>query len=123
DLPESLDALIEMSIRADQMLYQRSLERRAAGVSHAPTFTSMSRPTVSVAPENRPIIGASSNAVPMQLDVIQRRGPLTDDERAHRMSNRLCIVCGLSGHFKASCPIAKGRLAKPNEVEGKAEGQ
>lgn len=89
DLPESLHALIEMSIRADQMLYQRSLERRAIGVSHAPSISQLSRPSAPIALENRLAADSSSGEAPMQLDMTSNRGPLTAEERAHRLANRL----------------------------------
>ncbi|KAH9244759.1 hypothetical protein BASA81_017817 [Batrachochytrium salamandrivorans] len=39
-----------------------------------------------------------------------RRGPLTPVERQRRMSQRLCLVCGQSGHLKATCPKSNSRL-------------
>lgn len=123
DLPESLDALIEMSIRADQMLFQRHLERRAVGVSHDPPIISSSRSTVSSALSDRPTTTNSSGAMPMQLDSIARRGPLTIEERTHRLANRLCIVCGVAGHFKNECPISRNKDAKQELGQGKEQSQ
>jgi hypothetical protein len=50
---------------------------------------------------------AQDQSRPMELDNLAtntRRGPLTLEERQHRMSNNLCIVCGKPGHFKNTCP-------------------
>ena len=45
---------------------------------------------------------------PMDLSATQtRRGPLTPEERQHRFSNGLCLVCGKSGHIKSSCPLRR----------------
>jgi hypothetical protein len=123
DVPDSLDALIEMSIRADQMLYQRSLERRAAGGSHASSVSQGSSSSVASVSGNRSNVTNAVGPIPMQLDVIQRRGPLTDDERTHRMRNRLCIVCGVAGHFKNDCPISRNKETKQELSQGKEQSQ
>jgi hypothetical protein len=59
----------------------------------------------------------------MQLDMIERRGPLSAEERAHRLANRLCIVCGGEGHFKVNCPVSKAKQASGPETQGKEQGQ
>jgi hypothetical protein len=42
----------------------------------------------------------------MEVDgiVVNRRGPLTQEERDDRMKRGLCLVCGDAGHLKLNCP-------------------
>ncbi|KAH9263371.1 hypothetical protein BASA83_013262 [Batrachochytrium salamandrivorans] len=46
-----------------------------------------------------------------------RRGPLTALERQRRMSQRLCLVCGQSGHLKATCPKSNSRFGSQRHVQ------
>ncbi|EPZ34579.1 hypothetical protein O9G_001880 [Rozella allomycis CSF55] len=47
---------------------------------------------------------------PMEIDAVTRApGPLTPEERAHRMRNGLCIVCGQRGHVRNECLKSRGR--------------
>ncbi|KAH9244935.1 hypothetical protein BASA81_017609, partial [Batrachochytrium salamandrivorans] len=46
-----------------------------------------------------------------------RRGPLTPVERQRRMSQRLCLVCGQSGHLKATCPKSNSRFGSQRHVQ------
>lgn len=41
----------------------------------------------------------------MDIDAIHRSpGPLSAEERTHRMNKGLCLVCGEKGHLKPACP-------------------
>ena len=55
-------------------------------------------------PHFPPAPDVASAPVPMEIDALARRGPLTPAERSHRMTNGLCIICGSSGHLAAACP-------------------
>lgn len=123
DYPETLDQAVEMAIRADQMLHQRVLERRSGfgnvGTNYGHQSSRFGTPAKPVVSTGTP----DSGVVPMQLDMIEKRGPLTAEERSHRLANRLCIVCGVAGHYKVNCPVAKPRQETGTDQQGKDQGQ
>lgn len=41
---------------------------------------------------------------------LNKEGKLSDVERKRRMDNKLCVICGESGHFRNNCPKRKGPL-------------
>jgi hypothetical protein len=52
----------------------------------------------------------------MEIDASRSRGPLSDDEKAHRREHNLCMWCGKAGHYADSCPLnknAKSKTTKP----------
>ncbi|KAH9263096.1 hypothetical protein BASA83_013558 [Batrachochytrium salamandrivorans] len=52
----------------------------------------------------------------MDID-FARRGPLTSSERQQRFSQGLCLVCGKSGHLKATCPWSNSRFRPQRQVQ------
>ncbi|KAH9262524.1 hypothetical protein BASA83_013788 [Batrachochytrium salamandrivorans] len=52
----------------------------------------------------------------MDID-FARRGPLTTAERQQRFSQGLCLVCGKSGHLKATCPRSNSRFRPQRQVQ------
>ncbi|KAH9248944.1 hypothetical protein BASA81_013343, partial [Batrachochytrium salamandrivorans] len=52
----------------------------------------------------------------MDID-FARRGPLTTTERQQRFSQGLCLVCGQSGHLKATCPRSNSRFRPQRQVQ------
>ncbi|KAH9245822.1 hypothetical protein BASA81_016656 [Batrachochytrium salamandrivorans] len=52
----------------------------------------------------------------MDID-FARRGPLTSSERQQRFSQGLCLVCGQSGHLKATCPKSNPRFKPQRQVQ------
>jgi hypothetical protein len=101
ELPDSLDAYVDLAIRLDQRCHERAMER-----TRQPT-----RSTTTPQPRaaSKPSEGASGSGVsaPMEIDN-SRRGPLTPEEREHRRSNNLCFYCAAPGHGINNCPL-KGR--------------
>jgi hypothetical protein len=47
-----------------------------------------------------------------RLCELYRRGPLTEQECAHGLANRLCIVSASRDHFKLNCPFARNNHTK-----------
>jgi len=90
DIPDTLDELIILAIKCDNRLQEHRQECRFITPPPASSNQPIDPPVVSDA---------------MEIDAI-RRGPLSSEERTHRFRNRLCIVCGKAGHFKATCPVA-----------------
>jgi hypothetical protein len=63
--------------------------------------SSNKKPFVPKAPQ----ADASSSSSSTHLN---KEGKLSDAERKRRMDNKLCIICGESGHFRNNCPKRKG---------------
>ena len=40
---------------------------------------------------------------PMEIDMTQWRGPLSDEEKQRHRANRLCLYCGGPGHIALHC--------------------
>ena len=59
----------------------------------------------------------------MELDLVGRKGPLTDAQKLYRLEKGLCMYCGEAGHFVQSCtkPGAIGG-AQGYELEQKSTG-
>lgn len=102
----SLEQLIALAIRLDNRLQERRRERAertrkpvpSAGLRFsvpAPTCVPAS-PSWSPA---RPSAPQPPSEEPMQLG----RARLSPSERQRRMQLRLCLYCGLAGHYAANC--------------------
>jgi hypothetical protein len=105
-LPTTLEDFINLAIRLDNRIYERSRDTRAKEDRLNPSFqkTSNYNPGASANPS------ASSGPMAMDIDLVRtRREPLSPEERARRFDNQLCMFCGAAGHFKASCPIKPKR--------------
>lgn len=91
DEPQSLDELINLSIRIDNRLRERRNERMS---SYRPWT-----PTIHVTSE-----GPSAEH-PLPETMQAGRGRLSPEERLRRFGTRVCIYCGKKGHFLANCPV------------------
>ena len=130
DYPVSLQAMVKLSIKIDNRLFERRQEfRRHTTPRPGPQSTSSSpaRPPtrLSQVPSVIP-----TGPTPMDLDAI-RKGPLTQEEREYRFRNGLCIVCASKDHLKADCPrrrgisaiISHGKKPEVDEEENSGNGQ
>src|SRR6202453_582034 len=50
-----------------------------------------------------PPLTSSDGTTPMELDLVGRKGPLTDAQKLYRLEKGLCMYCGEAGHFVQSC--------------------
>ena len=103
DLPERLDAYIDLAIRVDNRIRERLRERSRVGAKSTRTTTGEARVDPRyVTPTGQGATPPSSTtrAEPMQLG----RAKLTREEREHRMRKGLCLYCGGSDHILATCP-------------------
>lgn len=99
--PDSFAKLIETSIKIDNRLYERQLEK-SSSIPNLRTFAGNRANTFK---KPKPYYGAQ----PMELDASlpsSSRGRLTEAERKHRMDKRLCLYCGKPNHIVSQCPSA-----------------
>lgn len=105
DESASLEELISISIWLDNRLCERVRERGGRLCRVALPLESPASPT----PPATPPVSPSS---PEELEdaMLLGRAYLSSQERRRRMAQCLCIYCGESGHYIASCPnLLKGR--------------
>ena len=110
DKPNELKKMIELSIKIDNRMYERHLERKmefpqSDTYSHATSGNNYSHPS-NRANNNGPI--HDNRIVPMEIDsmsVKTYRGKLTPEELDRRRRSNLCIYCGDSSHLIETCPI------------------
>lgn len=105
--PNTLTEIIETSVRLDNRLYERNLERKPQSTTHANVRNHSSRHQ-KASHHNSNYHGPK----PMDIDAIstpttqRHRGPLSAQERLHRTRNNLCMFCGKPGHRVADCFLA-----------------
>ena len=105
DETNSLDALIDLSIRLDNRMRERRREKNYK--SHTPVNAFAATPTLARVASGRSEThgsGPSSSTLsdePMQVG----RANLTPAERQRRIRAGECIYCGQVGHFLAACPL------------------
>uniref|UniRef100_A0A3Q2ZG23 CCHC-type domain-containing protein n=1 Tax=Kryptolebias marmoratus TaxID=37003 RepID=A0A3Q2ZG23_KRYMA len=90
DEPETLEDLIKLTVRIDNRIRSRKKERNQGSGLVSAVSRVLPLPSQSF----------QSEPEPMQIGNTQ----LTPEERRKRMTNRLCLNCGGSGHFVANCP-------------------
>ena len=110
--PKSLTEAISRVVRCDNRLFERRCERQQqiTRFRFTPTYASVAaessprqayshvrtpRKTRSLAPMDSP--------TPMEIDVTQRRGSLSEEEKQRRRANHLCLYCGGLGHIAIHC--------------------
>lgn len=105
--PSELQDLIKLSVQLDNRMFERQKEKSARNTAK----TWSSHPTL-----------ISQPADPMDLDALtfktkanpapqssSPRGPLSAQEKQHRIDNKLCLYCGKPGHTVQTCFGAKKR--------------
>lgn len=102
--PTNLNELIDWATALDNRLRARSADRSTfkpeLSKVHQPKSASSTPPAVSSSP-SRP------------------REPLTEEEKARRLTQGLCKYCANSGHTLATCGLLQAR----NERQAKAQGR
>lgn len=99
-LPSDLESFINLTIRLDNRIVERENDKRRA-----------SAPPRSQNHHYTPL-PSSTTSTPMEIDAIRTkpRGPLTNEERARRFAENLCMYCGGSGHVARNCTKRKPRI-------------
>ena len=131
---EDIDKFIAFCIRIDERQHERELERRherAQGrsqSSYPPRHRDDNRRSNNQSRPSQPAPAApalttnasssSSQEVPMEIDAVRHRGPLSPEEKERRRKLGLCLYCGIEGHLRANCPNmseqAKQKLKRSN---------
>jgi hypothetical protein len=98
----SFSELVDSAIEWDNLLFNR--RRSAKSTSYVET---MKRPSSSVSRSSAPVTTSTPDSAfgpwPMDVDSIQHKGPLTQEEKDRRRQNNLCLYCGKAGHQVKDC--------------------
>ena len=130
ELSEGLDSLITLAIQVDNRIREYRRERRLRMGPRAPDYSRVgpSAPEYSragpSAPDysrlgpsasdysrmvpNPPTSSAATDFSSAEEPMHLGRTRLTPRERQRRISKKLCLYCGESGHFLVSCPEREG---------------
>lgn len=114
--PATFDAYVDLAIDFDNDLHEDELaarERARDSRSHANTSRSAPRttaptPSTSTATSST----ASTEVVPMEVDAVKFRGPLTQEEKDRRRRLNLCMYCAGAGHNADACPNKSSKAKK-----------
>jgi len=93
DEPDSLDELINLTIRLDHRIRERYWPSNSR-----PSLTASRQPPASPEPSVSPNLNQPE---PMQLG----RTRLSSEERHRRLTSGCCLYCGSSQHYISSCPV------------------
>jgi hypothetical protein len=109
---KSLEKLMAHASRIDERLREQRAEERFRDYRSPktrPPYTPHPSTTVPrPAPPHDNAREEKSGPTPMDIDSVQRRGgPISPSERQRRMEGKLCLVCGVAGHYKYDCPKRK----------------
>jgi hypothetical protein len=105
DWPEDLESIIEKTIKIDNRLHERDMERKGSYRQFISNGKKHHQPQRS----NRNYYGPQ----PMEIDNVQKHRGLNPAEREHRMKNKLCLYCGKPGHQAKQCRAKKNQGQKP----------
>ncbi|KAH9248039.1 hypothetical protein BASA81_014328 [Batrachochytrium salamandrivorans] len=135
--PVSLAAAMDQAIRIDNRIFERKQEQQynprqfrrnqpptqPASRTHPQQYQHRYVDNFNHHPIQQPSAPITSTPVQprrttddMDID-FARRGPLTTTERQQRFSQGLCLVCGKSGHLKATCPRSNSRFRPQRQVQ------
>src|SRR6185312_11697636 len=85
--PTSIEEYYRLAIRIDDRLFERRTEKRS---NFIPTFPRSFSP--------KPLQQPVTESTAMIVDNIQRRGPLSKNEKERRIKENLCMYCGAKDH-------------------------
>lgn len=112
-VPNTLEALITLTIQIDRRLRERRSERSVQ--PNRPTWMTARAPMPATrySPASSPnsVNTTPDNSEPMQLGVM--RPALSSEERARCRQLNLCLYCGGTGHFVHNCPVRMSKCPSP----------
>ena len=113
-----LNALIESAIKWDNLLYQRRKDPNNTKANdrpntdkqpwHKPLMQNQFKPQPWI--NGPPARNLGTGPAPMDIGTI--RGPLSQEEKERRRTNRLCFYCGKPNHTAMECRAVKGAGAR-----------
>lgn len=113
--PATMTELIDVVVRLDNRIYERSQEKRQGENRSTPdraksasTHDTNRDDKRSNSTQNRPIstFRPSTSVVPVST----KREPLSEQEKDYRRSKGLCLYCGKPGHILSACPSKPATL-------------
>src|ERR1700761_7343049 len=114
--PATFDEYVALAIDFDNDLHEDELAaRERAKDSHSHVNTSRSAPrTAAPTPSASAATSsaASTDVIPMEVDAVKFRGPLTQEEKDHRRRLNLCMYCAGAGHNADACPNKSSKAKK-----------
>lgn len=112
--PDELEKLIDVAIRIDTHLFERSVEKGTSTVP-SPRFSTPSplfnRNTPAAYDQKPSVTPSPSEHFIRAAQTFQRTGRLTPDKYTYRMEKKLCLYCASDKHMVRHCPSA---LTRPN---------
>lgn len=122
--PELLQDLIDMTIRIDTRLFERTMEKGVNGpLSFNPGRPIQQRPMMSprYSTPYQPQVDKKPAMPPQPFQLrgtnaatFTRRGKITPDEYQRRVDQSLCLYCASPKHTVKDCPDAPSRLTNRN---------
>lgn len=114
DVPKDLESFVTKLGQVDNKIRAHAAMSRPFSAFRT-LYSGTPRPNFGSANTNgpNPVSTATASPAPapagdaMDLSASRRRGPLTPEERAHRLSLGLCLYCGKPGHIALQCPTRK----------------
>jgi Retrotransposon gag protein len=107
--PTGLKDLFEMTVRLDNRLRDRDMDRREASKSTDPPARKEPRVYAPSATSSRPKLNSADRA--------SSRPPparLSEKQKEYRRKHNLCMYCGGQGHVAPECPIAPRNASRAN---------
>ena len=98
--PPTIKEYYQLAIGIDNRLFERKREKRF-GTRYTPPE-----------PRNLKTSSAAYDPDAMIVDNIQKRGPISENEKQRRKSNNLCLYCAAPDHKLADCPIKPSKSGK-----------
>ncbi|KAI3637194.1 hypothetical protein MIR68_004900 [Amoeboaphelidium protococcarum] len=110
DEPSTLSDLVKLAIRCGERVADMKALSGGSNYSKKQYSSVRSSSTQSASASTNSSASTPGPPNPDNMDIDQvKRGPLSAEERQRRLSQRLCLYCGGSGHIKANCSLLNTR--------------
>lgn len=116
--PDDFEKLVKLTVEIDNDLHEDELSARdrvssSRGNTNSNRSGSAPRQTAPTPPASSATNStASTEVVPMEVDAVKFRGPLTQDEKDRRRRLNLCMYCGGAGHNADTCSNKSAKAKK-----------
>ena len=116
--PRTLDELRNLASAVDAITYSIRVNSnyRSGRSSNSNQNQKNSEARRSENQKSTPVWNKAEGPYPMEIGATvaapRPRGPLTQSEREHRISNNLCLICASSDHCRDGCPLKRENCAQ-----------